>query len=1134
MSHWDEIRRRARTQRASAIREAEGDPLAESLLAAAERLTGFERIGLPAGDSLLDGADATLDHGMKRVWFNREVEPRLARFYQAHEFAHLWLHPEREDQPEFNLDPEAVEEPFPVGVSRVEGYGPEELREREANVFAREFLLPTDVLRAWHETDKVGAGSIAEKLGLPKGLVLHQMARALLTPEISPRDVPPSETNEHPLDPSQKDAAHAPRGPLLLEAGPGTGKTRTLVGRIVFLLEQGVPPTAILALTFSNRAAEEMRSRVAEARPADASRIWIGTFHAFGLELLRRYGVHLGLPARVSVLDPSDSIALLEGMLSDLKLDHYQNLYDPALYLRDIMAAISRAKDELVGPGEYATLCESMLAQAATSDEMEAAEKAVEVAHVYKVYQEALNREHLLDFGDLIYKSVSLLRMHVDVRDTLRSTYRHILIDEYQDVNRASGLFLKELAGAGAGLWVVGDTRQAIYRFRGAAPANMRRFGEDFPGAKTKSLRNNYRSQPAILDVLAGLAPDMLASRGRPDFVRWEPKRPDSGGRVLMEVADDITAESGGMAKEIERWRASGIPYSQQAILCRSHTNLGRVAAELEGLGVPVLYLGNLFERPEVRDMLSLLSLTCEPDGRGLVRVARFPEYEVPLNDVLTLLELARERNVLFPDALGLAAAATNISTHGKGGLALLRRHLEGMRHVRPWTLLTYYLFERSRYLDTLLGDHSVAGQQLLLALYQFLQFVHEQRPAAPGKATDAKLRLLRYIRQLEIYGDEKQLRQLPTWADEIEAVRLLTVHASKGLEFQVVYLPILGRGWFPARRQWQPCPPPEGMIVSDNDDHDEEEECLFFVGLSRARDVLCLSRARRYGTQNSNPSGLLDRITGLLPGSPAGPVTWPSTTPAPIVGAEPTPANEPFAVEDLEVYLRCPRQYFYESVLGLNRRREDSGYVEFHRCVYRVLRWMAEERASGKSVSVSAALAYLAEVWQEQGPEEHPYEELYRTSAVNLVERATRRPHTSQGSATRPTWEVSVPLGLIRFSPDHVEVLGDGSEVVERLRTGRPTKSELGKDIYALYVTAAQMAEPRVRRGVQVRYLSADQVVPIDLRPGPIKTRLNHYNEAIRGILNQDFTPKPSYRTCPRCPHYFICPLGEDAQTSP
>ena len=1130
MSHWDEIRRQARTQRAAALQEAVGDSSAESLLAATERLTGFERIGLPAGDSLLDGGEATLDHDMERVWFNREVEPDLARFYQAHEYAHLWLHPERGNHPEFGLDPEAVEEPLPVGVNRVEGYGPEELREREANVFAREFLLPTDVLRDWYEADKPSASDIAERLGLPEGLVLQQMARALLTPEIPTTHVEPDDTDARPLDPSQEGAAHAPRGPLLLEAGPGTGKTRTLVGRIVFLLEQGVPPTAILALTFSNRAAEEMRSRVADANPEDAPHIWIGTFHAFGLELLRKYGTHIGFPSRIRVLDPSDSIALLERMLSDLNLDHYQNLYDPAICLRDILAAISRAKDELVGPEEYAALGERMLDEAASSDEVEKAERAIEVAGVYQAYQEVLDREHLLDFGDLISKAVFLLRTHTDVRDTLRGTYRHVLLDEYQDVNRASGLFLKEVAGAGAGLWVVGDTRQAIYRFRGAAPTNMRRFGEDFPGAKVKSLRFNYRSQPAIVDVFAGLAPDMRASRGGPNFIRWEPKRSDSGGLVLMEVADDLTAEADGMAKEIERQQASGIPYSQQAILCRSHTYLGRVGAKLENLGVPVLYLGNLFERPEVRDLLSLLSLTCESDGRGLVRVARFPEYEVPLDDVLALLELASNRSVPFPDALDLAATATTISTQGKEGLALLARHLEGMRHVRPWTLLTYYMFERSRYLDTLLCDQSVVGQQRLLALYQFLQFAHDQRPAAPGEATDAKLRLLRYIRQLVIYGDEKQLRQLPTWADGIEAVQLLTVHASKGLEFRAVYLPVLGRGIFPAGRQAQPCPPPEGMFESNHDDHDEEEECLFFVGLSRARDVLCLSRALRYGARNSNASDLLERIASLLPGDPAGPVTWPSSTTIPAAAVEPTPANEPYSLEDLEVYLRCPRQFFYECVLGLSRRREDSGYVEFHRCVYRVLHWMAEARASGSPADEAAALAYLAAVWEEQGPHEHPFERLYRSSAVDLVRRVARRPFTSRGSVTRPEWEVRVPLGLIRFVPDHVEILSDGSEVVERLRTGRRTKSELRKDIYALYAAAARDTEPRVSRTVQVRYLTADQVEAIDLRPGTIQTRLNHYNDAIRGIQRQDFSPRPNDRNCPRCPHYFICPLGEDA----
>jgi len=1132
MSHWDDLRKQARAYRAAALAEAGGEVSATALLAAADRLTGFERIGLPGGDTLLDGGEAALDLDYERIWFNRDVDPRLADFYQAHEYAHLWLHREQSACREPDLDTEAIEEPVPLGVQRVEGYGPEERREREANVFAREFLLPTDELRDWYVTEGLDTTAIADRVGLPNGMVLHHLARALLTPEIAAGSFIMSDaaTPERPLDPSQEEAAHASRGPLLLEAGPGTGKTRTLVGRIVFLLQRGVPPSAILALTFSNRAAEEMRERVARAEPVAAPLIWMGTFHAFGLELLRKYGIRLGLPPRPNVLDPADAVALLERVLTNLELEHYQNLYEPTIHLRDILSAISRAKDELIDPADYTALAERMRANATSETEIEAAEKALEVARVYAYYQTLLDHEHLLDFGDLIFKAVHLLRTNSDIRDELRRTYRHVLVDEYQDVNRASGLLLREIAGAGAGLWVVGDARQAIYRFRGAAPANMRLFPRDFPGAKVKSLGRNYRSQPMIVDVFAGLAPTMRAAQGGPPFTRWEPDRLADGGRLLMEVADDLTAEGNGLAREIERQRMAGVPYREQAVLCRSHTYLGKIAAQLEQAGVPVLYLGDLFERPEVRDMLALLALACDPDGRGLVRVARFPEYQIPLADVRTLLEFARERNVPFPRAIELAQEAEALSARSKAGFALLERHLDGLCYgSRPWTLLARYLFDRSDYLRLVLADASVAGQQRRLALYQFLQFAHEHRSAAPGESPNPKRRLLHYVRRLEIFGEEKQLRQVPGWADGIDAVRLLTVHASKGLEFRAVYLPALGQGIFPARRQAPPCPPPVGMLDS-GDVHQEEEECLFFVALSRARDVLCLSRARRYGSQNSNPSNLVLAITGLLPARPDGLVTWPSVAPAPTPEDDPPPAFVPFEAETLDVYIRCPRQFFYEFVLGLSGKREDSAYVQFQNCVYRVLRWMADERANNQPADVAAALTRLTQVWAEQGPRDHAYEALYRRSAEAMVLRAAGRPIRSRGPAVRPEWEVQLPHGRVRFKPDHVEALEDGSEVVERLRTGRRSSSELNKDIYSLYQVAAREASPQVLRRVQVRYLSTDHVEPVNLSQRTIDTRLGHYDAAIVGILREQFPPQPSDRVCPRCPHYFICPVAEDA----
>ncbi len=299
------------------------------------------------------------------------------------------------------------------------------------------------------------------------------------------------------LDPSQRAAACVQHGPVLVEAGPGTGKTRALVGRVLHLLDYGIDPRGILALTYSNKAAEEMRERVARVAPEAAPLIWMGTFHAFGLELLRKYGSRIGLPTDPSVLDPVDAVFLLEQDLPALSLDHYQHLPEPTKYLKPILAAISRAKDELATPDDYSRAATAMRAAAMDDDTVQAAEKAAEVAHVYGVYQAALESRGALDFGDLIARSVALLGAESHgVGASVRGTYPHVLVDEYQDVNRASAVLLAALAGDGRGLWVVGDARQSIYRFRGATPSNMVRFTEDFPGGRVLRLSTNYRSQP--------------------------------------------------------------------------------------------------------------------------------------------------------------------------------------------------------------------------------------------------------------------------------------------------------------------------------------------------------------------------------------------------------------------------------------------------------------------------------------------------------------------------------------------------------------------------------------------------------------------------------------------------------------
>jgi CRISPR/Cas system-associated exonuclease Cas4 (RecB family) len=229
-----------------------------------------------------------------------------------------------------------------------------------------------------------------------------------------------------------------------------------------------------------------------------------------------------------------------------------------------------------------------------------------------------------------------------------------------------------------------------------------------------------------------------------------------------------------------------------------------------------------------------------------------------------------------------------------------------------------------------------------------------------------------------------------------------------------------------------------------------------------------------------------------------------------------------------LDIYLRCPRQYYYEFELGLSGKREDAAYVQFHQCVYRVLGWLRNEQASGHDPSVAEAVAQLDTEWVAHGPTEHPYAATYYASARQMVERWAGRPTRSRRSASHPAWEVRLPHGRVTFEPDNVEQLDDGSQIVERLRTGRPTKSALDDEIYALYLAAAERATPSVPRTVQIRYLSNDHIEPVTLAPKTVEARLAKYDAAIAGILRREFPPTPTDRACPRCPNYFICPAAE------
>ncbi len=1119
MEGFDTVRTLARRTHDEACAAVGGKTSAADLLDGATAITDIQRSAIANDDPILCGAEAVLDSSVGCIFYKRSVSEEQAAFYQAHEFGHHFLDSATGACSGTDIDVAMPEERIPLGIQRVEGYGPRERRECQANVFAREFLLPCGEARRLFSGEKLSAADIAERLGVPVGLVLQQLAQALLVPEIVGTGHAP--TRMPALDDSQKTAARAEAGPHLIEAGPGTGKTRTLIARIEWLLEQGADPTSILVLTFSNKAAEELRERVAASAPDAAPAIWAGTFHAFGLEILRKFGDRLGLDSHVRVVDPSDALLLLEEDLPSLPLRHYLQLYEPGFALRDMLTAISRAKDELIDPEGYRELGEKMLAAAGDDgDAVEKAERAIEVAEVYAAYEGLLEKQGVVDFADLIVKPVGLLQDDAEVGDGLRAQYKWILVDEYQDVNRASGVLLRLLAGAGRNVWAVGDARQSIYRFRGASPANIRSFEDDFEGAKRLSLEINYRSQAPVVRLFTAFARDMKANVGGLPPT-WAPDRGDQGGEIRMEVATGLDAEAAGLAGEIEQRRAQGVAYRNQAVLCRSHTFLARFASRLEALGIPVLYLGDLFERPEIRDLLALISLTCEPKRGGLLRVATFPEYGIPLQDVRAVLGFAAAEEIFPLQAIDRINEIPGITDAGRRGLASVRSHLGFVQPGTPAAALLFeYLFTRSRYLDTMLGgDDTVTGACKRVAIYQLLQFATEYRATGGG---NPRQQLLRWVRRLETFGDERQLRQMPSAANGIDAVRLLTVHASKGLEFRAVHLPALGASIFPTSAKYTPCPPPDGMLPEDpRDSHAEEEECLFFVAMSRARDFLSLSRAERYSETRKSPSRLLLGLAAHLPYAADCPPGWKNEALAePQEGAlvHFGAGHDEHKAEDLDQYIRCPRAYLYQRILELSGARDDSAYVQFHRAIYSVLRWMGEVDAA-TAISGEEAASRLDAAWEEIGPSDHPYSTMYRDAADDIIEYAVAR-RASGAEILDVDWLIELPEGRIRLRPDHVEVGADGP-IVRRLRTGRPPK-KIDDDIYALYLVGAR--QELIGARVEALFLTTDEARPVAMTETVIRNRLKKYDDAIAGIRAGRFAAKPNDRACPRCPQYFIC----------
>lgn len=1083
---------------------------------------------LAEGDSALKGGRAVLNREAGCILYEDIGSAFDRAFLIAHELGHFVLEAGSSEVVTNEVQSDRSAEDAPVGVERVLDYGARERREVRMDLFARELLLPRSVVRHHHVDGGSSSVDIAKRLGAPLQVVQQQLLDALLLPVVSPAIAEPAATVAALMpDPTQA-AAAAHRGTaFLLQAGPGTGKTRTLVQRIESLLTDGVDPMSILVLTFSNKAANELSERLAARNPQAAAAMWIGTFHAFGLDIVRRFHDKLGLPADPRLIDRSEGIELLENEMPRLSLRHYRNLWDPALDLSDMLSAISRAKDEVVDAAGYRALAQSMAQRCGTDAEaMKSAEKCMEVALVFETYERLMTVKQMIDFGDLVAQPVRLVETDAEVRGALRARHRHVLVDEYQDVNRSSVRLLKAIVGDGRNLWVVGDARQSIYRFRGASATNMAQFTLDFPGAQVAQLGVNYRSGQEVIDTFSAFSSTMKASTGSLPL-HLKASRGATGFMPEFSVAGSTDDEISAVAATILRQQEAGTAFREQALLCASNARLSEIAEGLEARGIPVLHLGSLFERPEIKNLLAMLSMLSDPYAVGLVRVSTMPTYELPLQDVVNIIEGLRESKASTLEwrlAKKWPPELTESSRSALTRAAMLFDEVDPMGN--PWGILTTWVIDRLSLAKSLYLADDAQSRMKGLALWQFLNFCRQQ-PAGTGASC---MRLLDRIRRLVLLSEDRGLRHLPGPVDGIDAVRLMTIHASKGLEFHTVHIPGMVTSGLPRNNMAPRCVPPDRLIHGSNGvtgleavkaGHDEEEECLFFVALSRARDRLFLyASSVQSDGKTRNPSKFMPSIRHHLIQPPIS-VKRPAGSQrrsALQIAWEQKPV---WTDSQVNLFERCPRRFLYTHVMKLGGRRTETAFMKMHNVVADVFDWL--KTAHAVTAPTEAELgARFDEAWQAKGFVGHGYAEDYRRIARRLVDVVIE---TRGRGMPAPATPISLGWaeGEILVRPDSVARGDKGQIVVRRVKTGKPRSNAFDDIEYTLLHLATAQAYGGSAQ-IEVTYLTSETTLPMEITARKLKTRSEKVQAFVCRVRAGDFPLKEEARMCPRCPSFFIC----------
>ncbi len=1042
------------------------------------------------GVPLLKSADATINVAKKWILVRNDVPDEAKAFLVAHELGHWRLHPQTPGTVEV-IQAALTGDAETNAVKEVESYGARERQELQANVFAREFLLPKSSARTLFLDNQLSATAIARARELPGELVRLQLYDAVLLPQ------PATRAKEYNLPdaptPAQAPAVDSEERVSLIEAGPGTGKTTALLLRLRRLIAAGADPSTIVILTFSNKAARELVERARAGRISEADRVWIGTFHAFGLEFLRKFGHLCGLRANPPVLDKLAALAMLEQDLPSLQLRSHDPLGNPSPWLEAALDTIKRAKDDLFDAKSF-----RMEVEADTTADAQVQAGREDVAAIFERYELLLERRGAVDLNDLLGLTIRLMQSgDANVAHYLAGI-QHVMVDEYQDVNRASALLVKTIyAGAHlrCTLWVVGDANQAIYSFMGASSKNLENFQTDFPGAAPIPLELNHRSSQEIVDVFTAIAERNPADRPA-IALRTENGAVGHGPRLALTAGD--SEELNALAWRVRQLEAQGVPLAEQAIIVYKNATAAVLAGELEKLEVPILYLGNIFERAEVKDLICLMQLVVDPYGVNLVR-----EWWSPLlflsrsgADAIFARSRAQEKpwnEISIEDLNADDRAAWQVLVH-------LCALIEAT--TSPWDALATILLEDGRWIRELASRQGQAAANARMAVWQFVHFCRS--PDGTGRWATVK-NLPQRIRDRLRLGEDRSMRIPPPEADALDAVRVLTAHGSKGLEFDAVHFLEVKKSIYEPTSERANRLLPDGVLSArmataalKNERHN-----LLYVVASRPRLYLTV-----YGRIDEElPTALANM---LKPSNaqwrlPAQPATSNGEVHATVVSME----------EYLE-FTRCPQRFEMRARAGGRSPRDE---MKLHRAIDLATAWaMRVLRDDSPRTKDGAWQAVVNEALTK-------FDLLEGPPAAQIAQRVTQRVQHGlsflrEGGETGAT--VRLPLGPLQvtLTPDQLFESG-GTRTLRFFRNAEGSfKTSIKQQLAVLLDANRQAGGPPTQ--IEYGILANGQKLLVGTIQA--KTR-SKYIEIAAKLCSRHFPASPAApRTCMTCAYLFAC----------